>query len=352
MRKGADCKKSSPFRRRSRAPSRSTAVTTGSMYVLRKTGPRPTAHPAAWLGHGRVALRQAQRLGQRHRPERRRPGSRSCARRRTWRSARRKIPSSCRRSARRPTCRPPAVRGRRPPQASTSPAQLAAGGRAGDDGRPRRRTCRRSGFLDAGDGLLGLGHERRAFSRTTGRPACCTPSAPARRRAPAPAGRARRTSIFHEARRAGCSGLGRNRQGAALAKPVIRSTPGKYTVHARALGGLRSHRHPDRRRIRPALGGRGPQLRDEEGRRLAAWAKKCSATTSRSMVRPGRLRSRPGAVYSTDGLPTQKTMWIEKGVLRNLQCGRYWAQKSGRAPVPRSPTTLTMRRRDDLRWPT
>jgi predicted Zn-dependent protease len=49
----------------------------------------------------------------------------------------------------------------------------------------------------------------------------------------------------------------------------------------------------------------------------------------------------PGAVYSDDGLPTKKTMWVENGMLRNLQCGRYWAQKSGRAPVP-SPTTLTM----------
>jgi predicted Zn-dependent protease len=34
-------------------------------------------------------------------------------------------------------------------------------------------------------------------------------------------------------------------------------------------------------------------------------------------------------------------MWIENGVLRNLQCGRFWAQKSGRAPVP-GPTTLSM----------
>jgi predicted Zn-dependent protease len=49
----------------------------------------------------------------------------------------------------------------------------------------------------------------------------------------------------------------------------------------------------------------------------------------------------PGSIYTSDGLPAQKTMWIEKGVLRNLQCGRYWAQKSNRAPVP-SPTTLTM----------
>jgi predicted Zn-dependent protease len=49
----------------------------------------------------------------------------------------------------------------------------------------------------------------------------------------------------------------------------------------------------------------------------------------------------PGSIYSSDGMPAEKTMWIEKGVLRNLQCGRFWAQKSGRAPVP-GPTTLSM----------
>jgi predicted Zn-dependent protease len=49
----------------------------------------------------------------------------------------------------------------------------------------------------------------------------------------------------------------------------------------------------------------------------------------------------PGGIYSDDGLPAQRTAWIENGVLKNLQCGRYWAQKSGRAPVP-SPTCLNM----------
>ncbi len=49
----------------------------------------------------------------------------------------------------------------------------------------------------------------------------------------------------------------------------------------------------------------------------------------------------PGSIYSTDGLPTQRTVWIDGGILKNLQCGRYWAQKSGGQPVP-GPTTLTM----------
>jgi len=49
----------------------------------------------------------------------------------------------------------------------------------------------------------------------------------------------------------------------------------------------------------------------------------------------------PGSIYSDDGQPAVRTAWIENGVLKNLQCGRYWAQKSGNQPVP-GPTTLTM----------
>jgi predicted Zn-dependent protease len=49
----------------------------------------------------------------------------------------------------------------------------------------------------------------------------------------------------------------------------------------------------------------------------------------------------PGGIYSDDGQPAQRTMWVENGVLKNLPCSRFWAQKSNRAPVP-GPTTLTM----------
>lgn len=49
----------------------------------------------------------------------------------------------------------------------------------------------------------------------------------------------------------------------------------------------------------------------------------------------------PGAIYSDDGQPAVRTTWIENGVLKNLQCGRFWAKKTGRQPVP-SPTSLTM----------
>ncbi len=49
----------------------------------------------------------------------------------------------------------------------------------------------------------------------------------------------------------------------------------------------------------------------------------------------------PGSVYSDDGLPALRTTWVDAGVLKNLQCSRYWAEKSKLAPVP-SPTTLSM----------
>ncbi len=49
----------------------------------------------------------------------------------------------------------------------------------------------------------------------------------------------------------------------------------------------------------------------------------------------------PGSIYSDDGLPAQRTSWIANGILKNLQCGRYWAQKTKRDPVP-TPTSLTM----------
>ena len=49
----------------------------------------------------------------------------------------------------------------------------------------------------------------------------------------------------------------------------------------------------------------------------------------------------PGSIYSDDGQPALKQMWIEDGALKNLQCSRYWAKKMKLNPVP-SPTSLTL----------
>jgi predicted Zn-dependent protease len=49
----------------------------------------------------------------------------------------------------------------------------------------------------------------------------------------------------------------------------------------------------------------------------------------------------PGSIYSTDGLPSRRRVWVENGVLKDLICSRFWAQKSNREPVP-NPTNLVM----------
>ena len=41
----------------------------------------------------------------------------------------------------------------------------------------------------------------------------------------------------------------------------------------------------------------------------------------------------PGAPFDGEGLPAQKTTWIENGVLRRLWYDRYWAQKQGAEPT-------------------
>jgi predicted Zn-dependent protease len=40
-----------------------------------------------------------------------------------------------------------------------------------------------------------------------------------------------------------------------------------------------------------------------------------------------------GQPFDFEGLPVGRTVWIEKGVLRNLAYSRFWAQKQGKAPT-------------------
>lgn len=41
----------------------------------------------------------------------------------------------------------------------------------------------------------------------------------------------------------------------------------------------------------------------------------------------------PANTFGGDGLPNQKVTWIENGVVRNLAYDRFWAQRTGKAPV-------------------
>lgn len=42
----------------------------------------------------------------------------------------------------------------------------------------------------------------------------------------------------------------------------------------------------------------------------------------------------PSSPFDADGQPRGRTVWIDKGVLRALSCSRFWAKKTGRAPLP------------------
>jgi predicted Zn-dependent protease len=47
----------------------------------------------------------------------------------------------------------------------------------------------------------------------------------------------------------------------------------------------------------------------------------------------------PSPTFNLEGLPHERTIWVEDGVIRNLACSRYWAQHAGRTcrPVPAAP---------------
>ena len=42
----------------------------------------------------------------------------------------------------------------------------------------------------------------------------------------------------------------------------------------------------------------------------------------------------PSSTWSEEGLPREKTVWIDKGVVKNLSYSRYWANKKGVSPLP------------------
>jgi predicted Zn-dependent protease len=49
----------------------------------------------------------------------------------------------------------------------------------------------------------------------------------------------------------------------------------------------------------------------------------------------------PAGTWNGDGLPLEKTYWIQNGVVKNLSYSRYWAQKKGVEPIP-GPSNIIM----------
>lgn len=50
----------------------------------------------------------------------------------------------------------------------------------------------------------------------------------------------------------------------------------------------------------------------------------------------------PGRPWGAEGLPQVRRAWIERGVVSELACSRFWAAKTGREPVP-PPSNILMR---------
>jgi predicted Zn-dependent protease len=42
----------------------------------------------------------------------------------------------------------------------------------------------------------------------------------------------------------------------------------------------------------------------------------------------------PASTWNREGMPLEKTSWIEKGVVKNLAYSRFWAQKKNVKPMP------------------
>ncbi len=49
----------------------------------------------------------------------------------------------------------------------------------------------------------------------------------------------------------------------------------------------------------------------------------------------------PDALFGEDGLPRRRTVWFDRGVANSMNCPRYWAEKTGRVPLPR-PANFSM----------
>ncbi len=51
--------------------------------------------------------------------------------------------------------------------------------------------------------------------------------------------------------------------------------------------------------------------------------------------------SAPSPSFDREGMPHERTVWVEDGAVKTLACSRYWAQKTGRAARP-APAALSM----------
>jgi predicted Zn-dependent protease len=106
--------------------------------------------------------------------------------------------------------------------------------------------------------------------------------------------------------------------------------PGKYTVILEPTAGAYMLENMFRFDARSAEEGRSFLSKKGGGTRLGDQLMDEKVTIYSDPFNPDL----PGNTWNRDGMPLEKTYWIDKGVVKNLSYSRFWAQKKGVKPVP------------------
>ncbi|MBL4675232.1 MAG: TldD/PmbA family protein [Mucilaginibacter sp.] len=113
--------------------------------------------------------------------------------------------------------------------------------------------------------------------------------------------------------------------------------PGKYTVILEPVAATYMMENMFRFDARSAEEGRSFLSKKGGGTRLGEQLVDPKVTIYSDPFNPDL----PSSTWTGEGLPREKTMWIDKGVVKNLAYSRFWAQKKGVKPVP-SPGNIIM----------
>lgn len=113
--------------------------------------------------------------------------------------------------------------------------------------------------------------------------------------------------------------------------------PGKYTVILEPVAATYMMENMFRFDARSAEEGRSFLSKKGGGTRLGEQLVDPKVTIYSDPFYP----ELPSSTWTGEGLPREKTLWIDKGVVKNLSYSRYWAQKKGVKPVP-GPANIIM----------
>ncbi|CAM3780552.1 TldD/PmbA family protein [Mucilaginibacter galii] len=113
--------------------------------------------------------------------------------------------------------------------------------------------------------------------------------------------------------------------------------PGKYTVILEPIAATYMMENMFRFDARSADEGRSFLSKKGGGTRLGEKLLDEKVTIYSDPFNP----ELPSGTWNGDGMPLEKTMWFDKGVVKNLSYSRYWAQKKGVQPQP-GPSNIIM----------